>query len=72
MANAHKHKQRVIRGAEDQLWDDLNTATIKAGTDRSAVTRQFWEWYVGRPGAVLPQPDHNVVRKANPDREAGS
>lgn len=54
MANAHKHKQRVIRGADDQLWEDLDAATTKAGTDRSAVTRQFWEWYVKRPGAELP------------------
>ncbi len=51
----HKHKQRVIRGAPDDLWDDLDTATKTAGTDRSAVTRQFWEWYVGRPGARLPE-----------------
>lgn len=55
MANAHKHKQRVIRGAPDELWDDLDTATKAAGTDRSAVTRQFWEWYVQRPGAHLPK-----------------
>ncbi|MFD5419486.1 hypothetical protein ACFWJT_15855 [Streptomyces sp. NPDC127069] len=67
MANAHKHKQRVIRGTDDQLWEDLNKATIHAGTDRSAVTRQFWEWYVGRPGAKLPRPDHNVIPKADPD-----
>jgi len=51
----HKHKQRVIRGADDQLWDDLDTATRAAGTDRSAVTRQFWEWYVRRPGSKLPE-----------------
>ncbi|NUS83678.1 MAG: hypothetical protein HOY75_13260 [Streptomyces sp.] len=50
----HKHKQRVIRGASDDLWDDLDTATKKASTDRSAVTRQFWEWYVGRPDSRLP------------------
>lgn len=54
MANAHKHRQRVIRGADDQLWEDLDTATKAAGTDRSAITRQFWEWYVGRPEARLP------------------
>jgi hypothetical protein len=54
MANAHKHRQRVIRGADDQLWEDLDTATKTVGTDRSAVTREFWEWYVGRPGAEIP------------------
>ncbi|MFD3802630.1 hypothetical protein ACFWTC_03155 [Streptomyces sp. NPDC058619] len=55
MANAHKHKQRVIRGADDQLWEDLDAATNRAGIDRSAVTRQFWEWYVKRPDAKLPE-----------------
>lgn len=55
MANAHKHKQRVIRGADDRLWEDLDTATKAAGTDRSAITRQLWEWYVQRPGAQLPE-----------------
>lgn len=55
MANAHKHRQRVIRGADDQLWEDLDAATQAAGSDRSAVTRQFWEWYVSRPGAILPE-----------------
>ncbi len=55
MANAHKHRQRVIRGADDRLWEDLDAATKAAGTDRSAVTRQLWEWYVQRPGADLPE-----------------
>lgn len=55
MANAHKHRQRVIRGAPDDLWDDLDTAAKASGSDRSAVTREFWEWYVGRPGASAPQ-----------------
>ncbi|MGW5429968.1 hypothetical protein ACWET9_22560 [Streptomyces sp. NPDC004059] len=50
----HQHKQRVIRGAPEELWTDLDTATKAAGTDRSAVTRQFWEWYVRRPSAELP------------------
>lgn len=56
MANQHRHKGRYIRGADDQLWDDLGAAVQTAGLpDRSAVTRQLWEWYVGRPGAVLPE-----------------
>lgn len=56
MANAHKHKGRYIRGADDQLWEDLEAATKEAGhADRSAVTRQMWEWFVGRPGAELPE-----------------
>ncbi|MFF9309934.1 hypothetical protein ACF1BS_03395 [Streptomyces sp. NPDC014748] len=64
MANVHKHRQRVIRGAPDDLWEDLDTATKAAGTDRSAVTRQFWEWYVQRPGATVPQPPEVTVHQA--------
>jgi hypothetical protein len=54
MANAHKHKQRVLRGIDDDLAAQFDAATRAADSDRSAVTRQFWEWYVGRPGAELP------------------
>jgi hypothetical protein len=54
MANAHKHRQRVIRGADDQLWEDLDTAARRVASDRSAITRQLWEWFVDRPGAKLP------------------
>lgn len=55
MASQHKHKQRVIRGADDQLWEDLDTAAQASGSDRSAVTRQLWEWYVGRADAKFPE-----------------
>ena len=54
MANAHKHKQRVLRGIDDQLAEDFDTAARAADSDRSRITRQLWEWYVGRPGAELP------------------
>lgn len=54
MANQHRHKGRYIRGADDQLWDDLEAIAKASGTDRSALTRQLWEWVVGRPGAKLP------------------
>lgn len=50
----HQHKQRVIRGASEDLWNDLDAAARAAGSDRSAITRALWEWYVGRPGAELP------------------
>jgi hypothetical protein len=55
MANAHKHRQRVIRGADDQLWEDLDAAAKRVASDRSAITRELWEWFVGRPGATLPE-----------------
>lgn len=55
MANQHKHKQRVIRGIPDDLVEEFDTAARAAGSDRSAITRRLWEWYVGRPGAELPE-----------------
>lgn len=51
----HRHKQRVLRGIDDQLTADFDAATKAAGSDRSSITRQLWEWYTGRPGAQLPE-----------------
>ena len=55
MANQHKEKLRGIRGVDDALWTDLDRAAKTAGSDRSKVTRELWEWFVGRPGADLPE-----------------
>lgn len=54
MVNIHKHKQRVLRGIDDELTADFDAAARAAGSDRSNITRQLWEWYAGRPGAELP------------------
>jgi predicted Ser/Thr protein kinase len=51
----HRHKQRVLRGIDDTLVADFDSATRRAGSDRSGITRQLWEWYVGRPGVKLPE-----------------
>ena len=55
MANQHKEKLRGIRGVDDALWLDLDAASKAIGSDRSKVTRELWEWFVGRPGADLPE-----------------
>lgn len=55
MANAHKHKQRVLRGIDDQLAEDFDQTARRAGSDRSAITRELWAWFVRRPGAKLPE-----------------
>lgn len=52
---APREKGRAIQGAADQLWADLKASAEAAGSDRHAVTRQFWEWYVGRPGVGIPE-----------------
>jgi hypothetical protein len=54
MANQHSKKLRGLRQIDDDIWDDLGTATTGAGTDRSAISRRFYEWYLRRPGAKLP------------------
>jgi len=51
----HRHKQRVLRGIDDQLVTDFDTATHAVGSDRCNITRQLWEWFAGRPGAELPE-----------------
>lgn len=58
----HRHKQRVLRGIDDGLVNDFDAAAQAAGSDRSRITRQLWEWYVRRPGAQLPE------RPAAPER----
>ncbi|MFI1889829.1 hypothetical protein [Streptomyces jumonjinensis] len=55
MANQHKEKLRGIRGINDDLWADLDRTAKAAGHDRSSLTRELWQWYVGRPGAKLPE-----------------
>lgn len=54
MANVHKHKQRVVRGIDDDLIADFDAAAKEDGIDRSALVRAYMEWHVGRPGARLP------------------
>jgi len=51
----HRHKQRVVRGISDELVNDFDAAAHAAGSDRSNVTRQLWEWFARRPGAQLPE-----------------
>jgi hypothetical protein len=55
MANQHKEKLRGVRGVDDVLWTELDQAAKGVGSDRSKVTRELWEWFVGRPGAQLPE-----------------
>ncbi|MET8585788.1 hypothetical protein ABZX39_33695 [Streptomyces collinus] len=50
----HRHKQRVLRGIDDDLAAAFDAAAATAGSDRSRITRQFWEWYLRRPGVELP------------------
>ncbi|QVJ03093.1 hypothetical protein KGD82_13745 [Nocardiopsis eucommiae] len=54
MANQHKHKLRGVRNTPDYLWDDLDTGAKSIGEDRSSITRQLWEAWLGYPGAQWP------------------
>ncbi|MFE2710663.1 hypothetical protein ACFXKI_01380 [Streptomyces mirabilis] len=51
----HRHRQRVVRGIDDELVNDFDAATRTVGSDRSNITKQLWAWFAGRPGAELPQ-----------------
>lgn len=55
MANVHKHKQRVVRGIDDELIEDFDRAARDLGSDRSAEVRRFMEWFVRRPDAQPPR-----------------
>jgi hypothetical protein len=63
MANQHKEKLRGIRGVDETLWTDLDHAAQAVNSDRSKVTRALWEWFVGRPGAKLPDRPANSEEK---------
>lgn len=53
-AEAGEARNRNVR-FELELWTRLGEAAALAGYDRSGVLRQFARWYVGEPGALLPQ-----------------
>lgn len=58
MPNKHKHTVKGVRGMDDTLTAEFDAAARRAGGDRSSVTRRFWEWFAGRPGAELPGRPH--------------
>lgn len=57
MANMHKHPVRGLRGIDNDLWRDFESAVKRADpeSDRSAELRSYMQWFVGRPGAQLPE-----------------
>jgi hypothetical protein len=56
---------RPIR-VDPDLWNRFGTATTTAGTDRSAVLRDFMAWYARDPGAKLPRrPDQTTPPTAD-------
>ncbi|MFF6847086.1 hypothetical protein [Streptomyces antimycoticus] len=67
MASVHKHKQRVLRGIDDDLAAEFDAFARQLGGDRSSITRQLWEWCVGRPGAELPQRPEPAEDPTHPD-----
>jgi hypothetical protein len=54
MPNKPKNKHRMVRFS-DEDWADLGELAGEAGTDRSAILRQFAHWWLRRPGAKLPE-----------------
>ena len=47
--------RRTIR-VDPDLWNEFGRATAGGEDGRSGVLRDFMRWYLGKPGAELPQP----------------
>jgi hypothetical protein len=45
----------VLCAGDDQLWQDVHVAARALGADPLLVAREFWRWFVGRPGSRLPE-----------------
>lgn len=61
VADETKWKRTPLRSIrmEDDLWSALDDAAKATGFDRSSLVRQIVRWYLGVPGAQLPQrPEH--------------
>lgn len=67
MANMHSKKLRGLRQIDDDLWNDFGTAATLAGSDRSAISKQLYEWYIRRPGATLPKRPKAQPSPAEPE-----
>lgn len=49
----------------DGQWWVGKPVTKKMGTSRNAVIEQMWQWYLGIPGAELPErPPPEVIEEA--------
>lgn len=57
VADETKWKRTPLRSIrmEDDLWSALDDAAKSTGFDRSSLVRQIVRWYLGVPGAQLPQ-----------------
>jgi len=64
--NVPKNKHRMVRFSNDD-WHALGWLTKLRGTDRSAVLREFTDWWLRKPGAKLPdRPSADDVRSVPP------
>lgn len=54
MPDQPKTQLRSMR-IDDADWEDFGTAAEGQGTNRRDAVAEFIRWYVGRPGAELPQ-----------------
>jgi hypothetical protein len=47
-------RNRTVR-MDLSLWDALGRAAAAAGTDRAGILRALVRWWLGIPGAELPE-----------------
>lgn len=64
--NVPKNKHRMVRFSNDD-WHALGWLTKRRGSDRSAVLREFTDWWLRKPGAKMPdRPSLEDVRNVPP------
>lgn len=63
MPNAPKTPLRNVR-VEGAKWQGLGVAAKSQGTNRSEVINRFIDWYLGQPGAELPERPTPAVEEA--------
>jgi hypothetical protein len=52
--NKPRTQHRSVR-VDDPEWDDLERGAKDFGLDRAKIINQLINWWLGRPGAALPE-----------------
>jgi hypothetical protein len=66
MPNQPRTPARQMRIGDE--WYDFDLAAKAQSSERAAVIRGFIDWYIGKPGAELPErPAVSYWRKAQAD-----
>lgn len=67
--NQPKTPARQMRIGDE--WYDFDLAAKAQDSERAAVIRDFIDWYIGKPGAELPQRPDATYWKTAPLKKDG-